>query len=167
MCSGTEGYTCRNGNQNNNRCKLEWFVYKVTNTNNKKESTLCMCECAFDTRRVISGQNGRNGGTQTHTYTQRQGSLALVGRACTRNANSHRHPPGFEANSPVCCANTSRAARGCEQTVVLRGPQASTPKSSWLTVNLISPSVWKTPIWDLSYFRSIRRVGIDFNIWLL
>lgn len=141
-CSGTEGYTCGNGNQNNKRWKLEWFVYKVTNKNNKKESTLCMCERVFDTTRVISGQNGRNGGTQTHTYTQRLGSLALVGRACTRNANSHRHPPGFEANSPVCCANTSRAARGCEQTVALRGPQASTPKSSWLTVNLSDSDVW-------------------------
>ncbi len=39
-CLGTEGNTCRNGNQNNNRWKLEWFVYKVTNKNNKKREYL-------------------------------------------------------------------------------------------------------------------------------
>lgn len=43
---------------------------------------------------------------QTHANTQKKGSLALVGRACVRNANSHRRPCRVRAKlPPACCAD--------------------------------------------------------------
>lgn len=70
---------------------------------------------SFDTMTVISGQNGRN--DLTHTKTRLIGTR----RTDMRDECQLTLPPSplsFEVSSPVCCANSGGAARGCERTAV-------------------------------------------------
>lgn len=88
---GTEGYTWRKSEQAMTAGMVCIQTYRWKK--NKKQQKVCLV-CVWH----HEGHLRSEWEEWWHTCTQRQGSLALVGRACARNANSHRHPPA--SNSP-------------------------------------------------------------------
>lgn len=94
----------------------------------------------------------------THSCTQRQGALALVGLACARNANSHGRPLGLEAS--VGRANTSRLSCGAFR--LQTSDVLVTHSESSVSDRETHSDVWHTStasVWDLFHFY--------INIWLI